>query len=748
MPTNYPGSLDTTTQHPNSATNGGVIPASTDNNHSDALIAIEAELGVNPSGNATTVAARLGTIEGQAFNVKASPYDATGDGSTDDSAAIQAALNAVPASGGSVYFPAGTYVVSALKVKAKTRLYGAGIGNTILKLKNSAAGIGADWPYATHRAILYNDGATGSGATDITLEGIEFDGNVTNNVAIEQTYCAAFCGVQRLFVHDCYFRDIRAEGVVLMVNTPGTIVENEDCHIQNCILYNCGFTNGGAGLTRQGIAVISGVRIVVRGITAKKIASAVIDFEADTSDHQFRNCIVSDIVGEDVGVGIIFISQDIGDSTDNLISNVTLKDGPSGALSWGIILEKQQRLIIRGLASDYVFNGSPVSATTCEDISIFDVHSMGSNNGGSGYAIRLISTSRVFVQGCSLRHTGGGQTYAVGETTAAGPTTVNGNHILEGSSGPALFTHADSRLIDPQSGGGLKQPVRVASTANVNIASPGATIDGVTMSAGPPQDRVLLAGQTTTSQNGLYLWNGAAAAMTRAIDANTASKLSESLLVTVDEGTVNKDSVWTLSTNKPITLGSTALRFTRLHPSAVAGTQPSGIYYAPGSAKLENMPRAQTPFSNQALLATGTVRVFPLGVVRAGDTVSSLNFRVGTTASASITNSWAGIARLSDRAVLAISASSTATTAAQGLKTFTFGTPYTADKDELVVGFVMYQATTPPSLHGINQGDASIMADTPVVNGTSNTGATTPVAVGATLTAFTADTEIPYCYAA
>lgn len=48
------------------------------------------------------------------ITVTDAPYNAKGDGVTDDTAAIQAAINALPASGGIVYFPAGrTYCVGA-----------------------------------------------------------------------------------------------------------------------------------------------------------------------------------------------------------------------------------------------------------------------------------------------------------------------------------------------------------------------------------------------------------------------------------------------------------------------------------------------------------------------------------------------------------------------------------------------------------------------------------------------------------
>jgi hypothetical protein len=78
-----------------------------------------------------------------------------------------------------------------------------------------------------------------------------------------------------------------------------------------------------------------------------------------------------------------------------------------------------------------------------------------------------------------------------------------------------------------------KDSARVATQSNINLSSPGATIDGVTMAS---QDRVLVRNQTTQSQNGIYVWNGSAVAMTRSLDASTFAEL-EQAIITVEEGT-------------------------------------------------------------------------------------------------------------------------------------------------------------------------------------------------------------------
>jgi hypothetical protein len=78
-----------------------------------------------------------------------------------------------------------------------------------------------------------------------------------------------------------------------------------------------------------------------------------------------------------------------------------------------------------------------------------------------------------------------------------------------------------------------KDSCRVATQSNLNLASPGATIDGISMAS---QDRVLVRSQSTASQNGIYVWNGASTAMTRSLDASTFPEL-EQAVATVEEGT-------------------------------------------------------------------------------------------------------------------------------------------------------------------------------------------------------------------
>lgn len=119
-----------------------------------------------------------------------------------------------------------------------------------------------------------------------------------------------------------------------------------------------------------------------------------------------------------------------------------------------------------------------------------------------------------------------------------------------------------------------KASARAASTGNITISGPGTTIDGVTMAV---NDRFLAKDQTTGSENGLYVWNGAAVAATRAVDANTNALVTAGMATSVSEGTVNADRVYLLITNDPITLGTTALAFTQLGAGGTTYSAGNGL---------------------------------------------------------------------------------------------------------------------------------------------------------------------------
>jgi phage-related tail fiber protein len=101
-----------------------------------------------------------------------------------------------------------------------------------------------------------------------------------------------------------------------------------------------------------------------------------------------------------------------------------------------------------------------------------------------------------------------------------------------------------------------KASVKAAATANLAALSGLQTVDGVALAAG---DRVLVKNQAAGTANGIYVV--AAGAWARAADADANSEVTPGLLVAVEQGTENTDTVWQLTTDAPITIGTTALTF-------------------------------------------------------------------------------------------------------------------------------------------------------------------------------------------
>lgn len=108
-----------------------------------------------------------------------------------------------------------------------------------------------------------------------------------------------------------------------------------------------------------------------------------------------------------------------------------------------------------------------------------------------------------------------------------------------------------------------KPSVRVVSTSNITTFNSGDTIDGVTLADG---DRVLVAGQSDPSQNGIWV---VAASPVRADDANAAGELSGGSYVWVEEGSSYADTGWVITTNGSITPGTTSHTWTQFTGAAM-----------------------------------------------------------------------------------------------------------------------------------------------------------------------------------
>ncbi|PRY38475.1 hypothetical protein CLV58_109202 [Spirosoma oryzae] len=140
---------------------------------------------------------------------------------------------------------------------------------------------------------------------------------------------------------------------------------------------------------------------------------------------------------------------------------------------------------------------------------------------------------------------------------SAGGFTITGLADPTAAQQPATKNYVDLAL----QVGTNKGTARLAATGNVSISNPAtSSFDGVTAN---PGDVLLLAFQTDATQNGLYVFNGSGAPLTRATNEDTSAKMQPGAFVFISEGTQYDNTGWSLVTNGPITLGTTSLTFTQ-----------------------------------------------------------------------------------------------------------------------------------------------------------------------------------------
>ena len=116
----------------------------------------------------------------------------------------------------------------------------------------------------------------------------------------------------------------------------------------------------------------------------------------------------------------------------------------------------------------------------------------------------------------------------------------------------------------------LKQAVRVAATGSITILSAPSQIDGVTVDFG---DRILLWKQDDTvngtSSNGIYIYNGVGASMSRStdMDGNPSSEVSTGVYTFVTEGTTYQGSGFVIvasgTVSGQIQVGTQSMKWTQ-----------------------------------------------------------------------------------------------------------------------------------------------------------------------------------------
>lgn len=215
-----------------------------------------------------------------------------------------------------------------------------------------------------------------------------------------------------------------------------------------------------------------------------------------------------------------------------------------------------------------------------------------------------------------------------------GPVSMGSQKVTNVSNGAATTDAVNKGQLDAvaaianaaASGIAIKSAVRAVSKSNITLSGT-QTVDGVALAAG---DRVLVAGQTTASANGIYVV--ATGAWTRSTDADETGELAPGTLVAVREGTAEADSLWGLVSDQPITVGTTAQSWARM----LAGSQGEIIVAGNGLNKTgTTIAVVPKPGSGVTVDGSGVglddaaVSKFATGVVPSGSTSATITHNLG-----------------------------------------------------------------------------------------------------------------------
>lgn len=167
------------------------------------------------------------------YVVNVKNFGATGDGTTDDTAAIQAAIDAVEVSGGIVFFPSGSYLISAfLTVQAPdVVLRGAGGRLSTIKLADTTDTNLVELNHLADRCIV---------------EHLAFDGNKANNTL----------------------------GTALWLNAPAASSVLSDVIFRNCTIFDCSeraIHSGEGGTTNLDVENLLVENCIISGTEAHAI---------------------------------------------------------------------------------------------------------------------------------------------------------------------------------------------------------------------------------------------------------------------------------------------------------------------------------------------------------------------------------------------------------------------------------------------------------------------------------------------
>lgn len=270
---------------------------------------------VNALGEVQNIDNRFAQTNAQlseiSINVKT--FGAKGDGVTDDTTAIQTAIDSIKEIGGTVFFPVGVYLCANIQLRSHVNIKGCG-NNSILKLLPYATTksingsqidtegnypgnvlattlhhTGGEW-YNQARALDENN--TEYIVKNVVISDLQIDGNkdynVTGDIGLNASAMQSCININQSYnvtVQNCKIVNARMDGIFVGYTLHGG---SDNCTFLNLEISDCG---------RCGVAQITGKNNTFSFLKITNTGSTGIDIEANVKDeinygHIVSNCYI------------------------------------------------------------------------------------------------------------------------------------------------------------------------------------------------------------------------------------------------------------------------------------------------------------------------------------------------------------------------------------------------------------------------------------------------------------------------
>jgi parallel beta-helix repeat protein len=284
----------------------------------------------------------LPTSLGSTVTANVKSFGAAGDGISDDSAAIQKAIDSLSRTGGTVFLPAGTYRIGAgvldkvsglsvaLRIGSFVNLLGDGAGKSIMKVDPNVS--------STLNRFLINDKP---GDSNISISRLTID---TANTPVSKGSGAglSFVKSKNIAIEDVEFKNVKKEAIDLLSVSNFTIRNNvvyntwTGISLRDCsngdVVDNAITSTGGDGIIVMSEAHDRCTDLHIKSNNINAVNDTAIDIDTHDGSGHHENIIVSENIIENNLASAVSVGIRASQSSNIIISNNIIKNASLGIL--------------------------------------------------------------------------------------------------------------------------------------------------------------------------------------------------------------------------------------------------------------------------------------------------------------------------------------------------------------------------------------------------------------------------------